>query len=318
MTAVKQILLLFCSFTLLLSARYEASPLHECPAYNNMKHTKNTHNIQLDPAREYTVLEHHKGQYLVLVKGEQPAQRWVDESCFSSKKDERMRTDKRPTTSVHTKKYDSVGKPLLLALSWHNAFCQTHRNRKECRQGLFSFGRSERGFVLHGLWPQPRSNVYCSVPGEWIRFDKHGEWNRLPEPKIDAALKERLAKVMPGVSSKLHRHEWVKHGSCYGGSAQAYFEKAVGLAEMVKQSRVGRFFRDNAGKRVTLQQVRFAFDSSFGKGSGKRVELRCRKGLITELWLHLDGSGEDLASLLKAGKPVRSRCQSGMVDRAGF
>ena len=73
-------------FLLLLStlfARFEAQPSQECPAFNNMKHTTNTHHVILDTSKTYTVLKHHKGQNLILVKGEQPAQRWVDDECFS-------------------------------------------------------------------------------------------------------------------------------------------------------------------------------------------------------------------------------------------
>ena len=63
-------------------AREELFPTQECPAFNNMKHTKNTHGVHLDLTKKYTILQHHKGQNLILIKGEQPAQRWVDDECF--------------------------------------------------------------------------------------------------------------------------------------------------------------------------------------------------------------------------------------------
>ena len=315
-------LFLFLLMVFPLLARYEAAPTLNCPAYNNMRHTQNSHNVRLDTNREYTVLRHHKGQILLLIQGEQPVQRWVDEECFS---DGSNSTEGEETTAYtkHTKKYENSTKhqDLLLALSWHNAFCETHRSRKECQRSLFSFGKSsyrEDRFVLHGLWPQPRNNIYCKVEKNLVSWDKHKQWNRLPEPKIDSELKVKLAKVMPGVNSNLHRHEWIKHGTCYGSGAQNYFEKAVRLTEQVNSSKVSSFFLHNMGKSVTLQQVRYQFDSSFGKGTGKRVELRCYKGLISELWLHLGSEGEDLASMLRNGKAIHSRCQKGIVDRAGY
>lgn len=314
-------LMLIMTFSLF--ARYEAVPAGNCPAYNNMKHTQNSHNVHLDTDREYTVLQHHKGQILVLVKGENPAQRWVDENCFSSKTPAYDTYKNSTVKSEHTKKYQKSVKPKysLLALSWHNAFCETHRSRKECQRDLFSFGGKryrESHFVLHGLWPQPRNNIYCDVDKTLVSLDKHHQWSRLPEPELDSELKEKLAKVMPGVSSNLQRHQWVKHGSCYGTNAQTYFKDAIALTEQVNGSKVSRFFVNNVGKRATLKQVRFLFDNTFGKGSGKRVELRCQNGLITELWLHLGNGGNDLASALKSGKPVYSRCQSGIIDRAGY
>ncbi len=48
-----------------------------------MKHTKNTHNVHLDTQKNIRYLNTIKDKTLYLVKGEQPAQRWVDDTCFS-------------------------------------------------------------------------------------------------------------------------------------------------------------------------------------------------------------------------------------------
>ena len=319
-------LLLFVS----LSARQELSPVKACPAFNNMKHTKNSHNVQLELSKKYTILDHHKGQNLILIKGEQPAQRWVDDTCFSASLsasnsiDEAIdRIGKEPDTTKHTKKYENknISQGNLLALSWHNAFCESHRNRKECKRSLFSFGKgkySKKHFVLHGLWPQPRNNVYCNVEKDFINADKHGQWRELPCLAMDDEIDARLDKVMPGFASGLHKHEWVKHGTCYGADPQTYFEDAVSLVEQFNDSKVGDYFSKNMGKQVTLKQVRHLFDRSFGTGAGKRVEMKCKKGLITELWLHLGANSDDLGTLLKRGKLIRSHCQKGLIDRAGY
>ena len=123
---------------------------------------------------------------------------------------------------------------------------------------------------------------------------------------------------MPGYASNLYKHEWIKHGTCYGTDANTYYADAINLVEQVNNSKVGLFFSKNIGNRVTLEQVRVLFNRSFGMGSGKRVELRCRGGLITELWLHLGSGSTELGTLLKKGKEVRSRCTKGIIDRAGF
>ena len=208
-----------------------------------------------------------------------------------------------------------------MALSWHNAFCETHRYKKECKRSLFSFGRpnySEKHFVLHGLWPQPKNRIYCDVSSVHVNFDKHKQWNRLPDLGLSDEVKTRLQNVMPGFSSNLHKHEWIKHGTCYGTDANTYYEDAITLVTQVNDSKVGDFFRKNIGKQVTLKQIRSLFDRNFGVGAGKRIELKCNKGLISELWLHLGSGSDNLATLLKQGKETRSRCQGGLVDKAGF
>jgi ribonuclease T2 len=306
-----------------------------------MKHTKNTHHVLLDKAEEYTILKHHKNQNLVLIKGEQPAQRWVDDNCFSTSQkhtqkanvsrtsskvlhieDELSKALTNMSTPKYTKKYEksNTSKQNLLTLSWHNAFCETHRYKKECRPRLFPELKqySAKHFVLHGLWPQPKSKMYCGVSKKHVGMDKHKQWNRLPDLGLSSQTKEALKRVMPGFSSSLHKHEWFKHGTCYGTNAQQYYTDAVRLVRQVNDSKVGAFFMKNIGKFVTLKQVRQLFDTSFGTGTGKHVELKCKNGLITELWLHLGSGSDRLSDLLQKGKVTRSRCQKGRIDKAGF
>ena len=328
--------------TVSLLAREEAFALKECPAFNSMKHSKNTHAVHLNMKQKYTILRYHKGQALILIKGEQPAQRWVDDECFTKRHNglnpmnvKKVQSkvvsieDTRIKASTTAKKRDfgldsKIGvtsKQNLLILSWHNAFCETHRYKKECKRSLLSFGKGkyiEKHFVLHGLWPQPRSKIYCNVDRKHITMDKHKQWNRLPAMGLSDEVKKRLKKVMPGFSSNLHKHEWIKHGTCYGTDANRYYEDSISLVEQVNNSKVGDFFTKHIGKRVTLQQVRALFDRNFGVGAGKRVELKCKKGLVTELWLHLGSGSDSLGTLLKRGKKRRSRCQSGFIDKAGY
>ena len=307
--------------TLLLFARYEAPALKACNAYNNLKHTKNTHHVQLDPGRKYLVLNEHKGQKLILIKGEQPAQRWVDTECVAQEsKNRNTREEATHETTDRAQKKRSLSHRLL-ALSWHNAFCQTHRYKKECKRRitqLLGSRRSDDRFVLHGLWPQPRSKAYCGVPRHLIILDKRKQWHKLPEPPLSKETQKRLAEVMPGYGSGLHRHEWIKHGTCSGKDAEHYFKDAIALTEEINSSPIRDFFVKKRGKIADLAQIRLLFDRAFGKGAGRRVALQCKSGLITELWLDIGSEGNDLSSLLKQGKPIRSRCKRGRVDEAGY
>ncbi len=319
--------MLVLTLTLSLVAREEVFATKECLAFNNMKHTTNTHHVILDTSRKYTILKHHKGQNLILIKGEQPAQRWVDDECFSKTEHTQKQVHNNDSVDAYIKRETQLSRSVisqkqnLLVLSWHNAFCETHRYKKECKRTLFPFGEGkykEKHFVLHGLWPQPKGTQYCGVSTYEKNLDKHKQWHKLSSLNLSPDLKSRLKKVMPGFSSNLHKHEWVKHGTCYSTDANAYYEDAVNLTEQFNASKVGQFFQKHMGQRVTLQQVRALFDRSFGQGTGKRVEMKCKKGLITELWLHLGSGSNDLATLLKRGKQTRSYCTGGRIDKAGF
>lgn len=193
----------------------------------------------------------------------------------------------------------------LLAISWQNAYCQTHQNKRECRNvNLNAYSSSH--FTLHGLWPQPRSKVNCKGSGKvWL----------------DKKLYKELKRVMPAVKSGLHKHEWKKHGTCYGKSADLYFIDSITLLEQVNNSAVRNLFAKNAGKTLTKKQVLQAFDKSFGKGSGRKVKMKCKNGLITELQINLDGEiskDSDISKLLKSAKNAKGGCNKGVVDKAGY
>ena len=94
----------------------------------------------------------------------------------------------------------------LLALSWAPNYCASHPSDRssECRIG------GHQAFVLHGLWPQASSGpppMSCS--------------NGSP---VAAATVDHMFNFMP--SRSLIQHEWQKHGTCAGLSAQDYFAQA--------------------------------------------------------------------------------------------
>jgi ribonuclease T2 len=149
-------------------------------------------------------------------------------------------------------------------------------------------------------------------------MDKNRQWHRLAKLELNSDVRERLSKLMPGYGSNLHRHEWVKHGTCYGTDANSYYHDAMNLMTQVNDSKLGLFFEKSIGKKVTLKEVRKIFDNEFGKGMGEHVTMSCRKGLITELWLHLGSGGDKLTDLLSKGERPKSQCHKGMVDAVGY
>ncbi len=315
---MQKYLLLSLFSTLFLAARFSATPAMECEAYNNMKHTKNSHLVTLHNGQTYTVLKKHKGQFLVLIPGESIAQRWVDDRCFSKNN----KPHKKPIKSKHTKKYEkhifANRKPdgrALLALSWQNAFCQTHRRVSECK----TYDRSDKGHLsLHGLWPQPRNKQYCDIPQKLIAKDKHHQWKALPNIDITEDTLALMDSYMPGYVSRLHKHEWIKHGVCYGTNAETYYHNALTLAKEVDSSEVGALFRSHVGKKLTLKQIRSSFEHAFGKGAGSSLSMACQGGLITEIRVETAGKGDKLKALIVRNGKSRSRCHSGKVDRTGY
>jgi ribonuclease T2 len=207
----------------------------------------------------------------------------------------------------------------LLALSWQPSFCETHKSKPECK--TLTATRFDAGHLaLHGLWPQPRNNAYCGVSVKDKSIDRKKRWDLLQLLKLSADVTKELTKVMPGYASNLQRHEWIKHGTCYGKNENDYYADALFLTGEINGSSISALFRDNVGKKISSKQIRQRFDQVFGAGSGNKVNLRCdRKGNIGELWINLKGDirGDlSLRGLLGKAESTKSRCQAGVVDPA--
>ena len=99
----------------------------------------------------------------------------------------------------------------VLALSWSPSYCEAHAGGGEqCAPG------ADRGFVLHGLWPQyergfPQNCGFGAAPSR---------------PALD-----RARGVYP--EEGLARYEWRKHGACTGLSPGDYFDAAARAKALV-------------------------------------------------------------------------------------
>jgi ribonuclease T2 len=91
----------------------------------------------------------------------------------------------------------------LFSLSWAPNYCADHPSdhSSECSPNLHT------AFVVHGLWPQKVSGA----PPE----------SCAPARPVATQTVNRVTSIMP--SRTLIQHEWAKHGTCSGLSADDYF-----------------------------------------------------------------------------------------------
>lgn len=295
-----------------------------CPALQSISRETNPGNITTRPGTAYDLIAGNKDRpthLWIVVPGATPDRRWVAVDCGTRSTDAEGRVDE-PTPAPPPPTYR--GTQYILAVNWQPAFCELSPRKAECRsQRAHSFEATN--FTLHGLWPQPRRNEYCNVPPGERYASEDGRWRDLPQFDLSIALRRDLDEVMPGSQSGLDRHEWTKHGTCYGTDARTYYADALDLMLALNTSDVAKLFADNIGKRITLAQIRDAFDASFGPGAGQRVSISCaadgNRTIITELTIGLTGKidGPDsLPRLIAAASPTDGGCRSGQVDAVGL
>lgn len=297
-----------------------------CPATQAIRSGRNPGNIATDAGQSYELLAGNKDvptHYLIRVPGADPERRWVKVDCGHVSGGSASTEPAAPVPAAPV----SEKPEYVLALSWQPAFCETRPGKTECKaQTTADFEATH--FTLHGLWPQPNGNFYCQVAAADKANDNPAQWQDLPPVELEPNTRSELDRVMPGTASALDRHEWIKHGTCYGKSQQAYFSDALNLTRAVNASSVRDFFAQNIGRDLTSSQIRAAFDSAFGSGAGERVRVSCVKDpssgrrLIGELTLGLTGPigpNSSLSELLLASVPTNNAgCPEGIVDPIEF
>jgi len=285
-----------------------------CVAVHSIK--KGTEPFTLTKSMAYKVMAKNKPDathYFINIESlEKNPNKWVPVECGILLIDCKTSQTEQP----------SKEKSYLLAISWQAAFCQSHQGKEECKTQTEDRYDATH-LSLHGLWPQPKNNVYCNVSEKDKSLDRRKYWHMLDTIDISDTTMSQLLITMPGVASYLQRHEWIKHGTCYSDSAEVYFKDSMKLVNTINDTNITQLFANNIGKNITTEQIRNRFDEVFGNGAGEKVNVKCdSKGLIVELWINLKGdiiNDTNLSKLLHNAPAVnRISCESGMVDAVGF
>lgn len=303
-----------------MPAKGEFIATSACPALQSIRKETNPGEVMTEPGSRYAIIAQNRKKathYRIDVPDADPPERWVEARCG---KIETADAPKKKTSPAR-----SSGPSFVLAISWQPAFCEGNSRKPECRsQSGSRFDATH--FALHGLWPQPGTNIYCGVSEADRRAATDGRWRDLPRLNLSLATARALAEVMPGSQSFLDRYEYVKHGTCHPArEPEAYYRDSLRLIGAINGSPVRDLFAANIGRAVSVAEIRTRFDEAFGPGAGERVRMSCRddgsRRLIAELTIGLRGDvsgGTPVSELILASSPTDEGCPQGIVDPAGL
>lgn len=154
-----------------------------------------------------------------------------------------------------------------LAISWAPQYCRGKGRDSDAR---FECGSGNRfGFTLHGLWPDGEGALwpqYCAAA------------DILPP----ATIRKNLCATP---SAQLLQHEWAKHGTCTGLTADAYFDTATQLFAGLRYPDMAALSR----KALTAGQLAAALARANRGISAAAMRITAnRQGWLEEVWLCLD------------------------------
>ncbi len=149
----------------------------------------------------------------------------------------------------------------VLSLSWSPNWCALEGDAKRSEQCDPS---EDFGWVLHGLWPQYHRGWpdYCRTAETPPTRRQTGE----------------MADIMG--TSGLAWHQWKKHGSCSGLSAQGYFDLAREAYGRITRPAI--FRRLDKPVRLPASVVEEAFLKENPALSRDSLTITCRDGYIQE------------------------------------
>jgi ribonuclease T2 len=150
----------------------------------------------------------------------------------------------------------------VMALSWTPTWCAIEgdvRAAPQCEAG------QGRGFTLHGLWPQYEQG--------WPSFCPTAA--RPPSRAITEAMTDIMG------SSGLAWHQWRKHGSCSGLTAEAYFDLSRLAHDAVRAPTLLRQL--DRAVRLPATVIEEAFLEENPGLTADMITVTCRDGRVQEV-----------------------------------
>lgn len=190
-----------------------------------------------------------------------------------------------PSPSAKIQNYDF----LILSLSWSPTYCASNAKRAEtvqCRNP------ANRGFVVHGLWPQARDGARLRCQGERSEFSK--------------ALFERTLEVFPDL--RLAQTQWQKHGQCFGFTPDAYLEMTAKAKSKVIIPENLRAIE--AVLSLDPNIIRSGFVAANSGLLRDSLSISCRKSTLVEVLVCLKS---DLSGFESCPQVAKRSCPAAMI-----
>jgi ribonuclease I len=189
---------------------------------------------------------------------------------------------------------------LAYAITWQPTFCLLKPTTAGC-------GKPNNVFYTHGIWAYYNStdqsaNRHPSFCTQSAGCDQTGAVCELSKTVQDQAMADKFfSKIVTESPEYLMKHEWKKHGTCYGANQTEYFRDFVKFRKAVNYS---PNFNQFQGKSLKLDKLKALFPSN--------TSFRCAshggKQYLFEVFFLIDRQGQPYTEDQKL--QIGEKCQS--------
>ena len=177
----------------------------------------------------------------------------------------------------------------VLSLSWSPSFCQSagaDRSPEQCKKG------ANKGFVLHGLWPQDEDGYPSScTPAE----------QNLSKYDLEAG-----AGLYP--EQWLVKYQWRRHGTCSGEAPEQYFRMVKTAMERI---RVPDGFKSVDASRTDVPaEIEKLFSDANPGLTADMISVSCRDKLMQDVRICFS---RDLSQFRTCPQVDRAGCKATSV-----
>jgi ribonuclease I len=186
------------------------------------------------------------------------------------------------------------------AVTWQPTFCLLNPTTAGC-------DKPKNVFNTHGIWPYYKStdqsaNRHPSFCTKSVGCDQAGAVCELTDKdQKQAQAYPDFSEMVTESPENLMKHEWKKHGTCYGTSQIQYFEDFVNLRSVVKYNQA---FNQYQGKSLGLDNLKSLFPAN--------TSFRCAnhkgKQYLFEVFFLIDRQGQPYTE--DRNLQIGEKCQS--------
>ncbi|WP_227268335.1 ribonuclease T2 [Roseobacter weihaiensis] len=149
----------------------------------------------------------------------------------------------------------------VLSLSWSPNWCALEGDARGSDQ---CDARHDHGWILHGLWPQYERGYPADC--------------QTVEPAPSRRMTSEMADIMG--TSGLAWHQWRKHGTCSGLSAEEYYGLSRRAYTGITRPKILRQLTDPV--RIAPKVIEEAFLAENTGLSADQITITCKDGHIQE------------------------------------